>query len=75
MNRALPPGDSGHQIATSGRPSGHGGPMPGTFRLVGRVAAHPEGAETAFVSKVIQHGGFARIWRETPCATAVLECS
>ena len=71
MNRALPPGNRGHQIAASRRPPGHRGTLSGANGLVVRVAADRESAATpAAAFTVIKHGGFARLWRETPCASA-----
>jgi len=71
MNSALPPGNRGHQSAPSRRPPGHRGALPGANGLVVGVAADRESAATAADAfTVIKHGGFARFWRETPCASA-----
>jgi hypothetical protein len=70
MNRSLPPGDRGHRGATSGRPPGRGRAVSGTGGLVGGIEAARRGGDSKTPFKVIKHGGFARFWRETPCAFA-----
>ena len=69
MNRALPPGNRGHRSRNSSGKSGSARTLFRAFGLVGGVAAAaPRGKATARNCKVIKHGGFARFWRETPCA-------
>jgi len=75
MNRALPPGDRGHQNPALGWAPGHRGAVPGAQGLVLGIAAVAGGAAAAPAFTVIKHGGFARLWRETPCAMAVGKCS
>ena len=70
MNRPLPPGDRGRRGAAPGRPSGSAGAVPGAGGLVGGIAADRTGKPAARHFKVIKHGGFARLWRETPCANS-----
>jgi hypothetical protein len=70
MSPALSGGDRGDQSTTFRGTPGRRGAVPGVVRLVGRVAAYREVAAVAYALKVIKHGGFARFWRETPCASA-----
>ena len=68
MNRPLPPGDRRRRRAAPGRTPGRRGAMPSVSGLVVRVAAHRGVTTAATAFRVIKHGGFARSWRETPCA-------
>ena len=42
--------------------------MPGAVGLVGGGSANRTGKAAARDFTVAKHGGFARFWRETPCA-------
>ena len=71
MNRALPPGDCGRQSSAAGRTPRHRGTLSGANGLVVGVAADRESAASAAAAfTVIKHGGLARFWCETPCASA-----
>jgi len=70
MNRPLSREDCRRRSPDPGRASRFAGAVSGVGGLVRGTAAYREGAATAHAFKVIKHGGFARFWRETPCAMA-----
>ena len=67
MNRALPPGDSGNRSSDPAWEPGCRGALPSAGRLVCGVVVNREMRQRPRFH-VNKHGGFARFWRETPCA-------
>lgn len=69
MNSTLPPGDCGNRSIAARGTSGYRRPLYGPLRLVRGVALNRETQQQPHPHPdVNKHGGFARFWRETPCA-------
>jgi hypothetical protein len=70
VNSALPPRDRGNRSSNASRASGCPRTLPGTGRLVGGIALNRKVQHRRRLH-VDKRGGFARFWRETPCALAL----